>query len=242
MFPDSTGLVERTEIPHVWQSDISALELALSAAQEAIKTSSGTDSDIGAVIYVTQSPSHLLPAHACILQDELDLPTKVMALDINQGCSGFVQALSVAVGLLPRFNRVLIVTADRYREKLAPQERATRAIFSDAAAATIVSNRFPTHKLAAERHFTDGSGSHFLRQGLDDSDRYLHMNGREVVLFTRRIVRNQLMETVQDANMELGEIDYAFLHQASGLVLNHLKDSLRQYQVETPSNIEKFGL
>jgi 3-oxoacyl-[acyl-carrier-protein] synthase III len=56
-------------------------------------------STVDALVFVSQSPDYVLPATACILQDKLGLPKTCAALDVNQGCAGFVYGLWLASSL-----------------------------------------------------------------------------------------------------------------------------------------------
>ena len=96
--------------------------------------------NVDGIIYVTQSPSLPLPTRACFLQDKLGINKNSFAFDINQGCSGFVYALSVATSLIKNdcASRVLIICADHYSKYISKRDRTSRPIFSDAAAAVIL--------------------------------------------------------------------------------------------------------
>ncbi len=238
-YPEAANLVDKTGIPTVWQASGSAYELAVSAANGAIE--GVARGSVGAVLYVTQSPTWHLPAHACRLQQELGLSSNLLAFDMGQGCSGFVQALSLAARLLAQVPSVLIVTADTYRAKLSDEDRGTQAIFSDGAAAVVVSADDPTHLIAAESHLTDGSGADLLvqRTGTEDAD--LVMMGRDVYLFTRRVVGEQMRATVEAAGVSLGDVDIALVHQASKLVVDGIVRDLSGHSIEVPTNLDPRG-
>src|SRR2546422_9559215 len=74
------------------------------------------------------------------MQTRLGLRTSCGAVDINQGCSGFVYGLALAKSLVEAGTAscVLLVTADTYTKFLHPRDRSVRAIFGDGAAATLV--------------------------------------------------------------------------------------------------------
>jgi 3-oxoacyl-[acyl-carrier-protein] synthase-3 len=84
---------------HVAAEGETAADIAATAARDL--WSQGVDpARIGALIFVTQSPDHLLPTTACLLQERLGLPKSCIAFDINQGCSGFVYGLGVSASLI----------------------------------------------------------------------------------------------------------------------------------------------
>ena len=64
------------------------------------------------VLYILHSLlAYLCQLRACFLQDKLGINKNSFAFDINQGCSGFVYALSIATSLIKNdcASRVLII-------------------------------------------------------------------------------------------------------------------------------------
>lgn len=240
-YPQAAGLVDRTGIPVVWESPEDAYALAVGAAREALEGGGRPAGEVDAILYVTQSPVWHLPSHACRLQHDLGLSTHVLALDVGQGCSGFVQALTLAVGLLERSKAVLIVTADAYRAKLDPEDRGTQAIFSDGAAAVLVASSSPTHVIAAESHLTEGSGADLLVQRAWPAVEALSMSGRDVYLFTRRVVQGQLRATLDRAGVSMDEVDAILLHQASKPVIDAVIRDLAGCRATIPTNLATRG-
>lgn len=240
LFPDSEGLIERTGIKTVHETVRSALLLAKASAE---KTLTATDHlRIGVLMLVTQSADSLVPGLAQQLQSELNLDSSVLAFDISQGCSGFVQATTIASRLAPDFGDVLVVTVDTYRSKLREGDRSTQALFSDAAASVIISSTQPTHQIVAEQHWSEGSGAKLLAQPIiGDRVQNLEMDGREVFLFTRRVAPDLLANVAKAAGRSLKDFDVVFSHQASGLVLSALERDLIGADVELPRNLHRYG-
>ena len=56
--------------------------------------------DIDALLLVTQTPDHLMPATSSIIQGRLGLKQDMLCLDINLACAGFVIGLIQAFMLL----------------------------------------------------------------------------------------------------------------------------------------------
>ena len=100
-------------------------ELSIKAGQACINKIK--NKDIDGIIYVTQSPSLPLPTRACFLQNELGIKKNSLALDINQGCSGFIYALSVATSLIQNScaSRIIIICADFYSKYISINDEQT---------------------------------------------------------------------------------------------------------------------
>lgn len=61
--------------------------------------------NIGALIFVSQTPDYVLPATSHILQAKLGLPNNIFCVDINEGCSGYITGLYTAGMLAKQINK-----------------------------------------------------------------------------------------------------------------------------------------
>ncbi len=225
--PSFAPAIERTGIHVVHETSGTAADLAVQAVSEMRIRRPELTNALGALILVSQSHLMHLPSMAFEIQDRCGLPKEILAVDLNQGCSGFVQSLQLAVSLLSDRKNILIVCADNYRSKLDKSDRSTNSVFSDAATATLVSDR-AVLEIVGDCHFSDGSGRSLLFQSIDKSQNngFLHMSGNDVWMFTKRIVYEQIMQTLQKSGIQPSEVGEFYLHQASDLVLNDLKKKL----------------
>ena len=238
---DFEKAISKTGIPVVFESSESAYELALAACHDLQSKSNFNFRDIGAIIFVSQSPVESLPASACRIQDALEIDTKCLAFDIGQGCSGFVQGLYLADRLIDDAKSLLLICTDTYRHKLDRMDRSTSTIFSDAATATLITNE-PKIEIAASTHITDGSGADLLFHSYspERNQGNLFMSGGDVLLFTKRVVFKQAIETLEKAGLEISDVVNVITHQASKLVLDELERRFGE-NVKFHRNIEEFG-
>lgn len=239
--PVLAPVVHKTGIPVVFETDGSSLDLARSAIRQLLDRNAKLSSKVDVLICVTQSPVDLLPSMSCRLQYESGLPNNILAFDVGQGCSGFVQALVIATQLLHKFDNILIVCTDSYRSKLDHSDRSTASVFSDAATATWISSGGVLSVLA-DSHFADGSGRKFLLQEILANGVLgtLHMSGADVLLFAQRVIPEEISRLMTIAEVSSDQIDNWYFHQASKLVLDKLESRI---QPRTPlrRNIEHFG-
>ena len=182
---------------------------------------------IDGIIYVSQSPSSPLPTRACILQDALNIPLNSLAFDVNQGCSGFIYALSLANSLIKNkeAKRVLIICTDYYSKYISDKDRTSRPIFSDAAAAVILESSDKTN-IGPFIFKTDGSGAKHLTVRKREGVQELFMDGPEVLKFSLNLVPKATYELLDKASMKLDDIDMFIFHQASAVVLDKLQKKL----------------
>ncbi|MFD9434112.1 ketoacyl-ACP synthase III family protein [Streptomyces sp. NPDC060002] len=122
---------------------LSAPEMAVLAAKEAIQRSGHTPEDFGALIHSSayhQGPDGWSPAHY-VLANTLNTP--ITALEIKQGCQGMLSSLAISAHRLacdPRKSAVLLTAADNYSAPLVDRWTTSRlSILGDGAAAVVVS-------------------------------------------------------------------------------------------------------
>ncbi len=221
---DAPDLIEKTGIEHVYEAEESTTSLAVKACR---KIPNLQARPIKLCLMVTQTPDDFLPANAIDLANQVGLPSNIIAFDLNQGCSGFVQALCLVERLLDYYSETLLVTADRYRSKLDQADRSTNSVFSDAATATVCTtdNRLG---IIYEDHYTDGAKRNLLFQSAskEDNNGHLHMSGAEIWMFTRLQVVPQIQKAIQYCEENDLKIGGVYLHQASRIVVHGIKKFL----------------
>tara|TARA_B100000780_G_scaffold274318_1_gene239152 strand:- start:1043 stop:1948 length:906 start_codon:yes stop_codon:yes gene_type:complete len=233
------GLVEKTGISQVYSTNHSTVDLATRAVL-ALKINK-TNFKPKLLVLVTQSPDDALPANSIKLAYKANLPTDILTFDINQGCSGFVQAFCIISKLLGSYNEILLVTADRYRSKLRESDRSTNAVFSDGSTASLISNE-GSYNILFEDHMTAGDKRDLLFQSNgDENDGFLHMSGAEVWLFTKREVVPQINKAIKFSDDNGFIIKGVYLHQASKLVVDGMKDYIELDSELFFANYNKHG-
>jgi 3-oxoacyl-[acyl-carrier-protein] synthase III len=240
-----TGIRSRA----ISREDEFSSHMATKAASALFEEMSIDPGIIDYLILCTQTPDFLLPSTACVVQEQLGVPSSAGAIDVNQGCSGYIYSLGLAKGLVEtrQSRNVLVLTADTYSKLLNPLDRSVRTIFGDAASATLVSVA-PSgdERLSGFTYGTDGSGAQHLitangnlrdpisvspkaqvtSRGLTASSHDLYMNGPEIFNFTLRVVPPLITEVLETANLTLEDISYFVPHQANAFMLHHLREKL----------------
>ncbi|MGN8158806.1 3-oxoacyl-ACP synthase III family protein [Salinisphaera sp. RV14] len=245
---EKTGIRAR----HVASEDECASDFGVVAAERLFDKTGIDRAEIDYLIFTTQTPDYLAPTTACLVQQRLGLSQHIGALDINLGCSGYIYALGVAKALIEsgQAKRLLLITADTYSKFVHPGDKSVRALFGDAAAATLLTDRAAEGdpKIGPFVYGTDGSGANDLivptsgmrrraahnpaqeytdRHGNVRSDHNIFMNGRAVVEFTLREVPRAVHETCEKAGITLDDVDAVVPHQASAMVLDGIRSRLK---------------
>jgi len=269
-FPDwsAAKILEKTGIRErrIAAMDETALDLAFAACTKLLDRDADLRNSIDFLILCTQAPDYILPTSACVLQHRLGLPTRVGALDINLGCSGFVYGLSLATGLLSigAARTVLLVTADTYSKYINRHDRSVRTLFGDGAAATLI-RAVGSDDRATIGPFifgTDGSGAMDLvveagafrlprdvATAVETSDRAgnvrardnLYMNGGNVLNFTLREVPRAMAALLAKTGTSADDYDRFVLHQANKFMLDALTKKLNLPENKVSRHFELIG-
>jgi len=248
---DMNRIIERTGVtsrPIAAPAETS-LDLGEKASTALLEKLDLSGVQIDALIFCTQTPDHVLPPNSVLLHGRLGMPQGVMAFDIMHACSGFIYGLGISRSLIQSgaATRVLLVTADNYTRLLHPQDRSTRPIFGDGAAATLISAvepaltvldmTFATAGKQADRFIVKSGGARFPthtpivdvvvdKSGRVRSDEHIYMDGMGVLSFFTSVVPKAVKEILMRNQLSIDNISLFVFHQASQLALEGLQRSL----------------
>lgn len=222
---------------------LTTADLCKAAAERLLHDGNVDRSSIDALIFVTQSPDYILPATACLLQDQMGLSHSCATFDVNQGCSGYVYGLWLAASLISSGScrNVLLLAGDVNEVPRNPDNRITTPIFGDGGSATLLTY----DESAPEMTFslgTDGAGyKHIIvpvgRARIPYSQNFeenrlifkdvvtesgtpwrlneVYMDGAEVFNFTLNVIPSHLQEFMKYNSLGPEDVDWLFLHQAN---------------------------
>ena len=228
--------IKKTGIKRVYHTNENetALDLSVKACNKIIKNNNIDRNSIDSLIFVTQSPDYILPTTACILQDKLNLSKKILAFDINLGCSGFVKSLSVATALINSkiVNNTLIVCADTYSKYIDKNDKKNIPLFSDCASVCYL-KKGGNLQIGPFEFGTDGKGSNNLivkgsgtRKINSNEKKRLFMNGNQILLFTLDEIPKLVNNFLKKIKIKKNDINYYIFHQANKLVVEQLSKKL----------------
>jgi 3-oxoacyl-[acyl-carrier-protein] synthase-3 len=241
-----TGVFQR----HVAADGETALDFAVRACEQLMAEGRLRPDEIDAVVFCTQSPDYIMPPNSCLLHGRLSMRTDVLAFDMTLACSGYVYALQLAASLIGSgaSKRVLLATADTYTRYIHPGDRATRCLFGDGGAVSVIG---PSGDGRGVRHIRCGTaGKHFekfmipaggmrvqrsaetARTAVDRSGNvrtaeHITMDGLGVLSFFNATVPQAVHCVLAESGLSLDDIDLFVFHQASQVALDSLVTALR---------------
>ena len=243
----ATGIYTR----HIAPQGMTACDLGEAAARQLLNGLNWSADSVDLLLVVTQTPDHPLPGNAPLLQHRLGLRQQCGTLDINSGCSGFIDGLWAASSLLASSNgrRAVLIVGDTTSQFVSPSERNTRPLFGDAVAAIAVESGGSASSFLTVVPGVDGSGAPYLkvdegaaRRPLPDASfGQLFMDGPQVFAFTLRQVPKNIASALALAGWASSDVDYLILHQANESMLRHLSTKAGFSQNQTVISMAEFG-
>ena len=236
------GLIERTGFQNVYCTNdfTQGLDLALETFSPSGKNLCGI-ANPDACIYVTSTSNFVAPGNAHLLQELLGLREDCFLLDLNDACTGFLRALTIAESLISsgKHTNVLIVLSDTYRKLFKPSDMKVSPLFSDAASSVLVTKHKITNSIEGiQGKHLQSMASYFVSKGGKATDltisrtmtenlpESLSMNGGGVLNF----VLANLESVLNKIEIELGVSPIGkthwIVHQGSRAVVNVVENSL----------------
>ncbi|NQT29764.1 MAG: ketoacyl-ACP synthase III [Candidatus Saganbacteria bacterium] len=240
-----TGIKER----RVADDGTSTSDLAIVAAEKALKSAKLSPEDLDLIIVGTTSPDYLFPSVACLLQNKLEAK-KAAAFDVSAACSGFNYALTVASSFIENgtHKNILVVGADTLTKYLNWKDRGTCILFGDGAGAVvltasddgsgILSNWLKAEGRLGDRLIMPGGGS---RDPEQKNTRFITMDGKEVFKFAVRVLEESIYESLKAANLSVKDIDLLIPHQANDRIINHVIKKMGLPKEKVYVNLQKYG-
>ncbi|MEC8295619.1 MAG: beta-ketoacyl-ACP synthase III, partial [Pseudomonadota bacterium] len=114
-------------------------DLAVKAANAALKNAGLEADDIDAIVLATSTPDLTFPSVATMVQEKLGM-TRGFGFDVQAVCAGFVYALTNANALIVsgQAKRVLVIGAETFSRIMDWTDRATCVLFGDGAGALVL--------------------------------------------------------------------------------------------------------
>ena len=211
-------------------------DLAVKAADAALRNAGLGASDIDMVLVATATPDETFPATATKVQAALGI-TGGAAFDLQAVCSGFVYGLGTADGLIrgDMADRVLLIGAETFSRIIDWTDRGTCVLFGDGAGAVvlergegqgsnddrgILGSVLRSDGRLHDLLYVDGGVSSTQTAG------HLRMQGKDVF---RNAVQNlhQIAEQVlEKTGLQSSDIDWIVPHQANKRIIDRTVSSL----------------
>lgn len=224
-----TGVVQR---PIAEQEDATS-DLAIRAAEAALKDASIGAEEIGFMVLATSTPDHLLPPSAPVVATALGMRPSVGAIDLAGACAGFCYALILAESFgRTSGTRVLVIAANTLSRRTDPLDRSTASVFADGAGAVVLGpvpqgRGITGSALGADGTLADailvpagGSRVPITAEGIAAGDHQMRMP-RGPAMFHEgvRAMASRGQEALDQAGWSIQDVDLWVPHQAGSRLI-----------------------
>jgi 3-oxoacyl-[acyl-carrier-protein] synthase-3 len=229
-------------------------DLALIAAEEAMKNAGITADELDLIIVATITPDMAFPSTACILQDKLGAK-KAAAFDLSAACSGFIYGLANASNFIATgtYKYALVIGAECLSRITDYTDRNTCILFGDGAGAVVLGpvsegRGFRSFELGADGAGGDllkvcGGGSRYpaTNDSVQQKLHYISMAGGEVFKFAVRIMGSAAEEAIRKAGLDKSDIDLLIPHQANIRIIQSALQRLELSEDKCMINLDRYG-
>ncbi len=242
-------IVERTGIRarHFAAPDVCSSDLAVEAAQQALRAAGVLASDIDLIIVATSTPDMVFPSTACILQNKLGA-NGCAAFDVQAVCSGFIYALTIADAMIKTgaANRALVIGAEVFSRILDFKDRTTCVLFGDGAGAVVLEGSDSPGILASDLH-ADGRHVGILcvpghvAGGQVLGDPLLKMDGQAVFKLAVGVLDEAARATLAKGGKTAADIDWLIPHQANIRIMQSTARKLKLPMDKVVVTVDQHG-
>lgn len=249
-FTKSTGVTGR----YLAGPRQTAADLCCAAAEKLLAEKQIDRTQIGALIFVSQTEDYRSPASAAVLQYRLGLSQACTAFDVNLGCSGFTHGLSIAGSLLLQsdLDYALLLCGDTSAREKNPAEttfssNSDKMLFGDSGTATLLQKDSAAPDI---RVFTATDGEGFrqiivpyewYRNPKMGEDTGVLMDGVAVFDFSTTEAPRMISALMEDRGTTPADYDCLVLHQANKLIMSRIAKLTGFTEEQHIRSIEKYG-
>ncbi|MEI8295206.1 MAG: beta-ketoacyl-ACP synthase III [Alphaproteobacteria bacterium] len=225
-----TGILQR----HIAADGQLTSDLAVAAAQEAIKKAGIQPTEIDAIILATTTPDDTFPATALTVQRKLGAD-RAFAFDMQAVCAGFIYALATADSFIKsgQAKTVLVIGAEVMSRILDWQDRKTCILFGDGAGALILQAQDTTDDKAARgilstHLYADGCHRDLLYvdggAGRGGAVGVVRMEGREIFRHAVEKLGAAVVDSLKANNLTADDIQWFVPHQANLRIIESMSE------------------
>lgn len=257
---DKTGIEER----RFADENTCSSDLCLAAAEKLMADNEINKDDIDLLVFISQTPDYRMPATSVTLQHRLGLGNKVIAFDINLGCSAFIYGLSVVYGMMQSGNlkKALLLDGETRSKVYSPRDRRSAFLFGDGGVAALI-EKDPKFGKSTFSLNSDGSRADLImipaggyrhmsseetvkEKVVDEfgnmrSDEQGYMRGGDVFNFVIREIPRDIKNTLAYTEKTVDDFDYVVFHQANNFINSYIAKKMKLDSNKIPSTIAKFG-
>ena len=244
-----TGISERRML-----KDKPTSFMAIQAAKNLIERSSIDPKTIDLVLVSTSTPDMLIAATAAHVATEIGA-TNAFGYDLQAACSGFLYGMSTAAAYVSsgRYQRVLLIGADKMSSIIDYSDRTTCIIFGDGAGAVLFEPNEEGLGFQDEYFRSDGVGREhlYIKAGgsmlpasaktVSNGQHFLRQDGKTVFKFAVSNMADAATKVMERNELAADDIDFFVPHQANKRIIDATAQRTGVDPEKVLSNISSYG-
>ncbi len=232
-------------------------DFCFAAAEKLLAEKQIDRSQVGVLVFVTQTADYGLPSTACLLQDRLGLEKSCIAFDVNLGCSGFTYGVTIVSSLLQASETkyALLLAGDTSAKERSAKKRtktthAASMLFGDSGTATLLEKDPKNAENLLVSSHTDGAGYKAIISPYgawrnpdrpDDEQPGTRMDDIAVFNFASDEATAQINDYMAHTGTTPDDYDGLVLHQANMMILKRIAKKTGFAPEKNWISIDKFG-
>jgi len=229
-------------------------DMAVKAAQRAMKMAGVTTDQLDLIITATITPDMPFPATACLVQQKLGA-RRAAAFDLEAACSGFIYGLEIGQQFIMSrtYDTVLVIGAEKLSSIVDWQDRNTCVLFGDGAGAAVLQHRLNAHGLLTAVMGADGEKANLLfmpgggsrcpasMESVVTRRHYLRMEGRETFKNAVQAMCTAAQEALRRCELDITKVKCIIPHQANCRIINAVGERLGATPGQMFVNVHRYG-
>ena len=229
-------------------------DMAVKAAQRAMKMAGVTVEQLDLIIVATITPDMPFPATACLVQQKLGA-RRAAAFDLEAACSGFIYGLEIGQQFIMSrtYDTVLVIGAEKLSSIVDWQDRNTCVLFGDGAGAAVLQHRLNAHGLLTAVMGADGEKANLLfmpgggsrcpasMETVAAKRHYLQMEGRETFKNAVQAMCTAAQEALRRCELDITKVKCIISHQANCRIINAVGERLGATPEQLFVNVDRYG-
>ena len=214
-------------------------DMATRAAECAMKDAGIGPDDVDVMVLGTITSDHRVPPSAALVQ--ANLKTRARFLQVDSACTGFLDALMVADGLLDRLGAqtALVLGSDVMSHYMDPQRFRTQTIFGDGAGAAVLRvtdaegkgvRAYSTGSSGADGHLVNvwagGVKRPITAEVLDRREQFMDIALGVIPAYGVDKMVRATREALDRAGVGVDDVDWVVPHQASTNIVHDTAKAL----------------
>lgn len=225
---------------------LTAKDLGTTALKNLLEGLKWASNDIDVLISITQTPDYTVPGNSYLYQKEIGFSKNCQLVDLNYGCTGFIQGLLAAYsyGEFLNASKILMVVGDTDILTSESQPESYK-LMGDTVCAIALERSEATDvifKIAQDGEYYEAicslnSASRSI-SNQEETRPQVHMNGASIQSYIANFVLKYLVEF--ESSFTLPN-DWIFMHQPNLLFHQYIIKKMRWDKEKCPTVIEDFG-